>query len=498
MGTALIKSFQLWINPQTLGADQPLIQVFETKSQLIAELMDFVANGKRCFVAANSKKLIGTLHAALRERYGEGRRMIEITSGTTESESVQTFIADVQTKALEYDVVLASPSIGTGVDISFPNKAKLVDAVFGFFEAGVTNHKDCDQQMGRVRHPGEVKVWISPRRFNQEITFEVVKRDVLEDGLYKCLLVGFDADDIAMYDENDEFIHMAAMVTSEDRASKNNLKKNFVEHKKRQGHAIEFVPENDDLKAAGKDVLKLGKTLTRETMARAIMSASTLPKVQFDHIREALQDNGSVSDSDKHDYHRTRLELFYREPVSEALIEVDDVGNYRERVRLYEDVTQPWVDTVSSSMLAKRSRMVKSHEQKVKAMLLLLMSTPIFRDNKFDPAVEITQNDLTEFVQIICERKAEFENLLGLDIRADIQHKAVQQLTAVLKRVGLRMKPQSSRKIGGRKIYSYRVDINVLRRIDTISMRRINTGGWQYLYQAHGWELNDLGEDEYL
>ena len=37
-------------------------------------------------------------------------------------EEVKALIADVKIKALDYQVILTSPSLGTGVDITFPNK----------------------------------------------------------------------------------------------------------------------------------------------------------------------------------------------------------------------------------------------------------------------------------------------------------------------------------------------------------------------------------------
>ena len=44
-------------------------------------------------------------------------------------------------------MLLGSPSIGTGIDITFPDGECRVDRVFGFFSPFVNTHTDIDQQL---------------------------------------------------------------------------------------------------------------------------------------------------------------------------------------------------------------------------------------------------------------------------------------------------------------------------------------------------------------
>ena len=118
-------------------------------------------------------------------------QQIVVTSDTIDSEEVKKFIVNVKDKALDYAVIWTSPSLGTGVDITFPDKAKHIDVVFGFFDTPITTHFDCDQQIARVRHPGAVKVWVSSQRFNFDTALDVVRRDILEKSLYVNTYQGF-------------------------------------------------------------------------------------------------------------------------------------------------------------------------------------------------------------------------------------------------------------------------------------------------------------------
>ena len=222
------KDKHLWMNEAKPGKGKT-VQVYDSEAHLVAELRQAVADGKRCFVTSNSKAKMAKLAAAISDEF-PAKNAIVITSDTVKSgkKAVREFIADPQSAAVaSYDVIFASPSIGTGVDIAFPDKAQVFDIVFGFCEAQITTHLEFDQQLAPVRHPGAVKVWVNPRRFHFETEFDVVKRDALERSLFKNLLIGYADTGEPEYQENDAFLEMASLILSEERASKNCLKANF-------------------------------------------------------------------------------------------------------------------------------------------------------------------------------------------------------------------------------------------------------------------------------
>ena len=117
---------------------------------------------------------------------GSGRRVLLITSSTVSSEEVQGFISDPATRIRDYDVVLTSPSLGTGVDISLADNSKLVDVVFGFFEPH-TNYFEIDQQLARYEtlayqgldHGEAVEL---------QDGIEIVREDIMRQSLFKNVL----------------------------------------------------------------------------------------------------------------------------------------------------------------------------------------------------------------------------------------------------------------------------------------------------------------------
>jgi hypothetical protein len=57
----------------------------------------------------------------IREEFGEIRRRLVITSEESQTPKIRDFLSDVRNQILEYDVLMVSPAMGTGVDITLEN-----------------------------------------------------------------------------------------------------------------------------------------------------------------------------------------------------------------------------------------------------------------------------------------------------------------------------------------------------------------------------------------
>ena len=400
------KPMHVWLNEAQPG-DNRAIQVFDSEPHLVAELMQTVADGKRCFVTSNAKGKIEKLAAAINNTFPD-KKTITITSDTIAGKAVQDFVTDPQSSATRYDVILASPSIGTGINIAFPNNAPLIDAVFGFCEAQITTHLDFDQQLARVRHPGSIKVWITPRRFQFETEFEVVKRDALERNLFRNYLTGYSDEGEPEYNENDPFLDMTALILSEQRASKNDLKTNFIRHKEKQGFIVQEIRKDEMLFGEGKKTIAKRKELDDKTYRNAILSAVSLNRHDFVRVSEVLRRGEWVSDPEKASYEKTNLEMFYRERACEDLVRLDDRRRYRRCVSLFEAVFGSACFTnviLDAERLEVRSRFIVREGEKADLILHFLQLTPLIEDGRIFPNVIIQQSDLVRFADAMTERK---------------------------------------------------------------------------------------------
>jgi hypothetical protein len=282
------------------------LEVYDSFNHLVGLLMESLADGKRVFVTSNSKELVNTLDEGIAHEFGRALKKIAITSDTKDRADVKAFIMTPGELALHYEAILTSPSLGTGVDITFPEQERSIDVVFGFFETNITTHFDFDQQLARVRHPGAVKVWINPRRYRFDTSIDVINSDIQLNGLYASVLKGYDDDGKPIYHTDDPLIDMAALAVSQQRASKNNLRGNFIALKKEQGLQIDFVPDDAGLTSEGKRIGEVGKGLAVAARIARLLEATTLTREDYEGVEGRIQVNEEVDEHERWCLERTR------------------------------------------------------------------------------------------------------------------------------------------------------------------------------------------------
>jgi hypothetical protein len=100
------------------------IRIFRSDYHLLADLEQCLVDKKRIFVTSNSKRRVDAISEAIARDFGDQIRQIKITSETVRSDAVKKFIENPGEHALSYDLILTSPSLGTGVDISFEQSSE--------------------------------------------------------------------------------------------------------------------------------------------------------------------------------------------------------------------------------------------------------------------------------------------------------------------------------------------------------------------------------------
>jgi len=481
------------------------INIYPSDTQLIQHIKTNIIGDKRIFITSNSKKKIKVIEKIVAKIANEADvdiPAIAITSDNSNSKQIQKFIKNIKEDILKYKVIMSSPSLGTGIDITFENNNSEIDCVYGLFETRINSHFEIDQQLARVRHPKEVNVWISPRRYNFETDINVVTDDCLRADLIQS----FDEGIIRTSPIIPPFLSMAAIITATHRASKNNLKGNFIEYKKKLNWGVNFIEKDKTLSDEGNELYKLMKNQTEQEDIDNILGARTLNEYEFEKFKEkTVKYNISAEPAEWYNLFRTNLELFYGEPVVADLIAQDNKGQLRKSIRLFEAIqNEPKLspeekdnlNTQEKKKLAK-IRYELIYDRRHSAVLLhgLLSLTPIFQNGKFDPDVIFSTNDLKEF-GVSSQRLSKFVTTqLGIETRLDVIKKPVQHLWGLLKLVGLAqdksIKPQ---KIKDEKIYRYKISNESLETIlYYIKKRQFSNPNSDEIAKTHGWAfVNDL------
>lgn len=480
------KKAHLYVNDRPADSS---IEIYKSYHHLLGELLCSIADKKRVFVTSNSKAFIERLDGILRKEFGAEFPSLMITRDTKDTPEARAFVLDPGQQALKYQVIETSPTVGTGVDISFPGRAKEIDDVFGFFEPKINTHYDCDQQLARVRHPGSVKVWFNPSRFRFDTSRDVIKHDIQVQGLYKSVLCGYDDEGKPVYHTEDPLIDMAALAVAQQRASKNNLLGNFIDLKRLQGVAVSFVADEDGVvMRRGMQADVVGRQLALNKRVNHLVSANLLSPEEHDEISARIEANEFVTENERWCLQRTQIERFYRAKIDAALVEDDDRGRLRYKITSFEALRSYATTKAMREKLGINeettfglgARFLRDKRQAGRLLDAIFGCCPIYRGGEFDAFKRFSMHDLTGVIEKCRELKPTIETAFDLEVVSSVQD-AVKQFNALLDLVGLRVVSQGKIKRGGKTTYLYQLDPSRLEFVQCAVARRGSINGWEWL-----------------
>jgi len=484
------------------------ISVFHSEAQLSQDLLQAIESGSRVYVTANSRKHIDALHKALTTHFGETKKMLAITSENSVNPEIQDFIANIKQRILDYDVVLTSPTLGTGVDITFKDNAQEIDCVYGFFFAQINTHLDMDQQLARVRHPKAVKVWIANRQFSFETDFDVLVQNEkvghLAANVYPSVEITQPPD---LFSRETLFMTFVAMVISLQRASKNSLKRHFIEYVKRQNYEIIDVPLDEIESKAGRKLQLLGKRMHTEIQTSRILNAATLTRHQLNEIHEIKESNEELLTNDLYAFYRTRTELFYRQVISADLIQKDRQGKTKQTILRFERLSDPRYiqnhlpvmpkNAAEKSSTMRLESIVKNPGHAIVLLHDILSTTPIFKKGQFILDAVFTTHDMAPFVRCLSQPNFHrfIENHFEMSLPKDLRTKPITFLNRLLKDLGLRVvEAKTSRSQAGGKTYYYHLDPAAYQFIVDIVYRRKSQDAWDFVNRTYGFATDEFDE----
>ena len=423
---------------------------------LIGDLVNSINLGKRCYACSNSKDFVKKLSKQLSDSVERSIKIMCITSDNSQAEETQKFLHDIKVSALEYDVILTSPAVGTGIDISFNNDEALIQSVYGFFFDGINTHFDIDQQLSRVRNPGEVKVWVSSNEFNFECDPEVIQIEVEHYQEMTKDFVGINKDGSRVFSNDPLYSFVYSHVTALQRASKNKLKHNFIQLRKRNGWNVVVLPHNKELAKEGKRLVTNAKNRKHEEDCESLMKAQKITREKYEELRSQQVLSSSQSCS----LRRYEIESFYRADLDEDLFALDNNGRFRDQVRQLENL---WIS--DEKLVEKEKHNSANYKidslqlvQKKNALLSIFEHSSLLKNGSFDCEKSIISSELNGFVSYVMTNKVMLERLFNMSVRADLQTKPTLQLKQYLKLVGLDLYKSARDQSGAQSNIKYKLD----------------------------------------
>lgn len=250
--------------------------------------------GKKIFVATDSRNGSEVLAEMIKQGLKvPEHRILVINQSTSGDEKAQAFIKNPSTESKNYDVIIASPSMSTGVSIEING---YFDEVIGIFY-GVLNDGDIAQALGRVREPVERIVWVNKHGINCDKVSRssfpnIVKRDLFnqydrEAGSIRCSLR---PDTTAFLDyptdrRNCPHINTYCQIAADHNASMWNLRENLIARLKHEGCEVDYLVTKTD--ADTKKAIKEVKEQVLETRYENISAAHWLGSEEQQQYRNS-------------------------------------------------------------------------------------------------------------------------------------------------------------------------------------------------------------------
>ena len=307
-------------------------------SAIVAKLIAAVEQGKRVMVVSDSKKTIKKLEAVLTKKLahysGKEKKIIwSIHADNSGSPENQDFINNISTAVEDVDVLLASPSLCTGVDI----QGDRFDEVYGVFNAVSLSATDCLQALHRYRKSVPLHIWVAPRpSFGYQNTNpSVIKREMLQLEEFNGFLMGIDLETGEKTPVNGWAFDAYCQVKAKHNRSLNNLRDYLHRLLARMGYKV--IPVEADRDDDAKQQLNEAKKQIDEHHVQQVTKAEKLDQQKY----LQLKNQANTTPQEQYQLERFRIESGYGLEVTEELVKKDKGGAYLGQLINLEAVLSP-------------------------------------------------------------------------------------------------------------------------------------------------------------
>lgn len=389
---------------------------------IIRELLADVTKGHRVFVATDSKSSSKAI-AKLVEKIKAIRpkiRVLLFNSDTSGGRHETDFMSNINKRVFNYDVIIATPSMSTGVSI----EVKRFHKVYGLFYGTVTD-ADASQALSRVRDNVPRTVWCAERGINfckiDRSSSPIHLKNTLrnrwdrEVSLIRAGLGDFNLpiDSVSL---DNPHIDLWVSVEARTNAAMWALRDYLLERLVFEGNKVTVVTiGNDD---SGKSI-KEALAQTRQERYQAVSRAKILSPSE----QKKLISNESQSYQDLLDLEKTAIAKFYcLDQVSSELVEYDREGQRRSEILKLEALFQS--DLAIDADVHAFARQAKF------GMGIFLPDQPCHELGRYirsglglkellNPDVQYTDSDLEDLGSLCRQFATDIKRYLGFNVPQD-------------------------------------------------------------------------------
>ena len=335
----------------------------DDNSALVAKIFTALMLRLKIMVVSDSKKFIKKLEAAMTVKVfdrqplfgADGQldsnsekklRIWSIHAENSGSEENVAFIKDISTEVKNVDVLLASPSLGTGVDI--PNYH--FDAVFGAFHAVSQTATECAQSLHRYRPQVPLHIWVAPRPpFGyKETNAAKIKERMLELNQMTAFLIRIDPETGRRGAEKDWALDAYCEIEANRNRSINNLRDDLHSLLGEMGYNLTPAESEADPVVA-MELKEAGQYLDTAHQLSVVQAANISSSEYLSRQSKDFLQPEEIVECEKY-----RIQRDYGMPVTEELVKRDAGGYLIGQIIALESLLLPSVGEIIDSATGKQ------------------------------------------------------------------------------------------------------------------------------------------------
>lgn len=272
------------------------INIFESKNHLTEFTKQQLFSGERSYIFANSKGEVKKLAIELQqeaERKHFNGKVLVVHADVKEDADVKAALIDIEAAAPSLDVMIASPTLGTGFDI--PSKAHKFTSTVGILNNTVGSAEEGHQGLNRARDVDTFNVYINPALGNAPTDSEIIFQKLIEErSIDTAKILSIDPNTGEFGSRNPLFEWLYCEVKAKMNESRNDYKGRFIELAQKSGYTINFIEKNTAEAKFGQAAREQANERNNRIMLRNVQNAPV-------HTGDALEAMNKNSENFSHD-----------------------------------------------------------------------------------------------------------------------------------------------------------------------------------------------------
>ncbi|MEH2347583.1 MAG: bifunctional DNA primase/helicase, partial [Nostoc sp.] len=269
-------------------------------------------------------------------------RVWAIHSENSGSEENVIFIREINIAIKDLDAFLATPSLGTGVDISNYH----FDAVFGVFHAVSQSATECAQQLWRYRPNVPMYIWVAPRPpFGYaETNARRIKEKILQKNEMTAFLIRINRETGKRGAEKDWALDTSCQIEAQRNWSINHLRADLRSLLEEMGNTI--ISAGDGTDDTASRWMKAAGIAVDSEHYRKVANAKDIDRRTY----AARQHQDYLKPEEALECEKFRIQDTYGMSVTPELVEKDDGGRLIKKIVALEAILAPSGETITDDL----------------------------------------------------------------------------------------------------------------------------------------------------